>query len=154
MKRLFGLAAIPLSLVVGPVPAQAQQAAPDGDPVAVLSNCIAMKSTGSDRLEFARWIVGALGSSPQVHDVVTVSPATKDKQDRTVAELFTRLMTVDCLTESRAVSKTRGQEGFKAAGGVMGRLAVQELLGNPDASAAMSSFTKYLNDEDFKKIRP
>jgi hypothetical protein len=64
-------------------------------PMKALRECVVMKSTGADRLAAARWMVTALSSAPQMAGLVSVTPAAKPDQDRAVAALFTRLLTVD-----------------------------------------------------------
>ncbi|MCT2400850.1 hypothetical protein [Novosphingobium mangrovi (ex Huang et al. 2023)] len=120
---------------------------------AELGQCFALKSTGEDRLTLARWFVAALGSAPQTADVAKVDPAQKDKLDRQVAVIFTRLMTVDCAEQSRPLFQARSSAGFRAAGGTLGRLAMQELMGDPKtASAMLGGYTSYLREEDFADL--
>jgi len=48
-----------------------------------------------------------------------------------------------------------GSEAFKIAFGVLGRLAMQELMSNPDVNASVAGFTKYIDksklDSGFSK---
>jgi hypothetical protein len=119
-----------------------------------LGKCVVLKSTGEDRITFARWMVVAMASSPQMASVVTASATAKDDLDRKVAGLFTRLFAVDCVAEAKPVFATNNSAGMQLAGEAFGRIAIQELLGNREANAAMGSFTKYLKEEDFKILRP
>ena len=152
MKRMFGAAAIGLLLASLPQGAQAAEGQ-DAEGNA-LAQCFVLKTTGEDRLMVARWVLGALASSPQVTDLVTVDAARKDAADQGIARLFTRLITVDCATLAAPLMKTRGQEAFRLAGGALGQIAVQELMSNRSAAAAMGAFTRYLREEDFKPLKP
>ena len=86
--------------------------------------------------------------------MVKVDAAQKDQLDRQIAVIWTRLITVDCLEEARALGSKNLGAGMRAAGEALGTTAVAELLGNKEAEGAMGTFGQYLHDEDFKALRP
>ncbi len=132
--------------------ANAAMAAEEADPAAsseALSKCLTMKSTGQDRLTFASWMVAALASAPQMKDVATIAPGKKDQLDREFARVFTRLIAVDCAELSRPLLKGRDKEAFRTGGETLGRMAMQELLSNPDAAKSMEAFAKYIDPMEF-----
>jgi len=139
------------SAVLGAVPAVAQE---DYPAAAALGQCLTDKSTGADRMVLVRWFISSLTLAPQLSGVAEVKAETRDAIDRAVAATFTRLLTVDCLDQARIVAKEPGRDGFKVAGQTFGRIAAREVMGDPKADAAMGNFAKYLNDEDFAKLRP
>ena len=118
-----------------------------------LGKCLSLKSTGADRLTLAGWIASAMASAPQLKDVAVVSPEKRDELNREVAKIFTRLITVDCTEVAKPLLKAGNTQAFGASFEVLGRLAMQELTGNPEAARAMTEFTKYVNPEDFAAIR-
>jgi hypothetical protein len=120
--------------------------------VKALSDCVVMKTTGQDRLIVVKWLFAGLASAPQVAEVATITSVQKEERDRAMAGLLTRLMVTDCVTESRPLFLTHNSAGFRTVGETLGRIAMQELMGNENTAAAMQSYTKYLNPEDFKKV--
>lgn len=145
---------IALGLVVSCSPGSAMALDPAAEPAAVLGQCMTAKSTGDDRINLARWFLTAIGSAPQLKSVVTVTPEAKETQDRAVAALFTRLLTVACLDEAKAVAASSGSAGFRVAGEALGRIAMRELLSNPEAEASMGRFADYVVQGDFDKLTP
>lgn len=133
------------SYAAPPLPNEAQLAE-------ALGQCFVMQTNGHDRLAVASWMLGSLASAPQMAEVAKVDSAKKVELDQAMAKLFTRLMTQDCAAQSRPLFKAKSEAGFRAAGEALGKIAVQELLGNPAASAALGSYANYLNDSDFKKL--
>lgn len=121
--------------------------------VEALSQCLTMKSTGSDRIAFAGWLVSSMASAPQLKGLAAVSPEKRDQLNRDLARIFTRLIAVDCNTFANPLLKSGNTEAFSSAFEVFGRLAMQELTGNPEADRAMGEFAKYLNDADFEELR-
>lgn len=117
-----------------------------------LGACMARKTSSADRLAFAGWMLAAMAASPDLKDVAKVAPATKDRLDRQVAGLFTRLMTVDCLAEAKALYGTRDPLAFRLAGEPLGRAALGELTSKPEFSAALAAFTKYMDQAKFIEL--
>ena len=119
-----------------------------------LGNCLVSKTTGEDRILSARWILAAMASAPQVADVAHVEPAKKEEIDRAMARLFTRLMTKDCLEEARPLLLARDGAGARTAGEALGRIAMQELLSDPKAVAAVAKYATYIDYREFEVFMP
>lgn len=113
------------------------------------ANAWAHESTGEDRVMLAQWFVTVLNSSPKIKGVATVAPGKKDELDRKVAALFTRLMTVDCSEQARPLWRARSMAGFRVAGEVLGRLAMQEVMSGGDGDRMFSGYASYINPGDF-----
>lgn len=157
MKALIGFAAA-ASLGLGlPAQATAQGDSLSGPARAAanqLGACMARKTTGEDRLAFAGWMLAAMASSPDLQDVATVVPAKKDQLDRKVAALFTRLMTVDCPTEAKALFATKDPAAFRLSGEPLGRVAMQEIMNKPEFESALGAFANYIDESKFTGLKP
>ena len=130
------------------------QSSPDQQAqVEALGQCLTMKSTGSDRIVFAGWMVSAMASAPQLKGLAVVSSEKRDQLNRDLAHIFTRLIASDCSDFARPLLKSGNTEAFGSAFGVFGRLAMRELTGNPEAERAMGEFANYINDADFEELR-
>lgn len=146
-----------LCVAVGAADARvAAQTQPDAavaqEQARALGQCMVDSTTGYDRIAVARWMLGAMASAPQMKGLVTVDAAQKIEADKRMAAIFTRLMTVDCATQARPLFKAKNREGFEAAGGALGKIAVQELLANAETAKALAAYTAYLNESDFAKV--
>jgi hypothetical protein len=153
IRGLVGLAAVSCVTFVAAAQAQAQTQELTATGRAALNECIRLKSTGQDRLLLARWIIAALGSGPQVKDLTVVDSAKKAGLDQAVARTFTRLLAVDCAAEAKPLFMARDSAAISAAGETLGQLAVQELMANKDAAAAVGAFAQYIREEDFADLR-
>ena len=125
------------------------------DPAAeALAQCFRLSTNGKDRILTARWFLAAMASSPQLQDVAQLDPQVKEQSDIGMAALFTRLLTVDCLAESRVVfSGNDGNDGVRHAGEVLGEIAMQELFGSDASASALGDYVKYLDLEAFDVLR-
>ena len=126
---------------------------PDSDAAAkALGRCLVLKSTGEDRIGLARWVGAGVLASSHVADLGQVSTAKREAVDRQVAALFTRLITKDCVEQAKPVMTFNSSAGMSVAFEALGRAAMQELMTDPKASAAMGTFTQYLDHADFAKF--
>lgn len=112
-----------------------------------------MKTTGQDRILVARWMIAAIGSAPQLGDIVKVDTVKKDQTDQAMAQLFTRLIKEDCAEHSVPMLKSKDKDGFGTGGEALGKIAMQELLGNKTASASLMAFARYIDEADFATMR-
>lgn len=152
MRKVYGIAGLTAAFLiltgVGATPARAD------DEIETLKQCVRLSTTGKDRITAARWLLVSLASAPQIKDLTTIDPVQKVQLDKDMAKLFTRLFTVDCLEEARPIFIEPGHsKDVEEVGGVLGEMAMQELLGNKDAVAAVSAYANYLDPKAFDVFR-
>lgn len=149
MNRVMMIAA----LLAGTVPALALAQAQTADTAArTLGACLVEKSTGGDRIAMMRWMATAILAAPQLTDLASVTAAAREKADRGAAEVWTRLLTVDCFSQAQAVTKDNPAIGFRVAGESLGRVAMQELMTSPQTQQSMNGFAQYVDKEAMKKL--
>lgn len=113
-----------------------------------LSTCLADNTTGKDRKEMARWVFVGMASHPEIKTLSNVTQEKRDELDKSMAAMITRLMTETCLTEARSAMDKDGGTAFQGAFGVVGKLAMQELMSNSNVSASFSNFAKYIDQKN------
>jgi hypothetical protein len=119
-----------------------------------LGACFVAKTTGHDRVAVARWMIGAMASAPQLADITKVDKTAQDEADKQMAQIFTRLLAKDCVEFAKPLIQAKSSSAaFETAGEALGKVAVQELISNKSAAAALEGFTKYLDEADFKEMR-
>ena len=151
MKNVL-LSAAGAALALVPVSANAQAVAMPNAASLALGKCLVGKSNGEDRILVARWMGASIAMSPAMADVVTVDADKKDAIDREMAATFTRLMTVDCQAEMGALVKARDAMGIQAASGMLGQMAMQELLRDPATMQALMAHAKYIDQSAMQKL--
>ncbi len=141
MKRI--ISALAAVLIGSTITASSAIAGPATD---ALSTCMADNTTGKDRKDLARWIFVGMSVHPEIQSLSKVSKTDRDQLDRKMAAIVTRLLTENCKVQAKlAMEKEAGEAPLRAAFGVMGKLAMQELMTNPEAQSAFTSFAKYLD---------
>ena len=143
MFRSFIVAAAVL-VVATPVMAQTDPAAN------ALKTCVADNTSGKDRKDLAKWIFLAMAAHPEMRPLAGADVATAaDESSRAMAALVTRLLTVSCANETRAVMKTDAARSFVLAFEGLGVLAMQELMNDKSVKDAMGVFERYLDQKRF-----
>jgi hypothetical protein len=117
-----------------------------------LSACLADSTTGKERKQLAEWVFLAMGAHSDIkaHLAPTASSAVEDV-NKAVASLLMRLMTEDCAQEARDTYEKAGSQAFQSSFGMLGNLAMQELMGDRAVANAMTSFEKYLDAKKLSK---
>jgi hypothetical protein len=137
------------ALILGSAVAPSVQAASNID---ALAACLADSTTGKDRKDMARWVFAGMSTHPDIMSLSNVKPSDRKEMDKTLAALFTRLMTENCPGQAKIVLEKEGPKGFEAAFGIIGKLAMQELMSDPSVNASFSNFVQYLDKEKIDSV--
>lgn len=117
-----------------------------------LGSCLVDNTTGKERKELARWVFIAMSAHPEIQELSKVTAQDKEKANKDMANLVTKLMTESCVSQTKAVAKGGGADGFKAAFEILGRIAMQEIATSPKVAASFSDYTKYLDQGKFTAV--
>jgi len=138
----LALAALLIGLAITPSPATA------GPATDALVTCLSDNTTGKDRKDMARWVFAGMSAHPEIKSLSNVTETDRDQLDATLAAIVTRLMTENCQVQAKlAIEKEGGEAPIKTAFGVMGQLAMQELLANREVNSAFTRFGKFLDKD-------
>jgi hypothetical protein len=136
MKHALAALAIALALPAAAVAGPATDS---------LSACLADNTSGKERKQLARWIFVAIAAHPEMKDITNPAPELRQSVYRETGNMVTRLIADNCPREARAAVVQDGPKAFETAFGVLGRLAMQELMGNAEVNAAVGGFEQYLD---------
>jgi len=132
------------------------QAAPDEQAQQLgnqLGECITAKASAEDKPVLAKWVAVELSAAPLLTGVVTIDAAKREELDKAAAQVFTRLVTVDCADLSKQLMRSDGRSAFRSAGAALDRLAIRELIATPGVnSGIVRSYVSKLNQDDFRKL--
>lgn len=121
-----------------------------GSATNALISCLSDNTTGKDRKDMARWVFAGMSVHPEIKSLSNVTESDRDQLDKTIAALTTKLLADTCKEQAKlALEKEADQEPFKVAFGVIGKLAMQELMANSEVMSAFTSFAKYIDVKAF-----
>lgn len=151
MSKIVGLSiALLAGLAAQPVLAATIQASSGGE--AELRQCVAMSTTGADRVLTAQWMFAAMAKSPHISSFSTVPTQRKVELDKGFAQLMTRLAIKDCFREIEPLAAANLQGAFELVGRALGEIAMEELMTDKNVDKAIGEYTDYLSKDDFKPL--
>ena len=115
-----------------------------------LGECLVDKTTGHDRKLLARWVFVTMAAHPELHDMFVMTDQTRDAANQETANLFMRLVTVDCVNETRTAVDKDGALAMKLAFSKLGEVAMQELMTNPAVQASFGALDHYLDRDKLR----
>lgn len=116
-----------------------------------LSKCFVGAMTGTERTDVAKWLFFSISAHTDIKEYSRVPDDAKIYIDRKVAAMVTRLLTVDCLAQTKAALK-QNPNAVSEAFRVVGESAMQELMMDSKVKESIASYAKYLDPEAFHNL--
>jgi hypothetical protein len=139
MKQIVsGLTALLIAMALG---GQAQA----GPASTALAKCLVDSSTGKDHVVFMQWFFAALSVNPSVQSFAATTKDQRNDAARGAAAVFDRLVLVDCRKEAVAAEREDGNASLSTGFEAFGRIAVTELMADPNVTKEMSALGDYLD---------
>lgn len=107
---------------------------------------------GKERKELAKWIFLAMSSHDTIKPYSKITQSDIDESNKYMASLVTRLMTEDCPKQVKEAYKISGAKAIENAFGIVGEVAMQELMNDPKVGAAFDEYGKYIDEQKFNSI--
>ena len=114
-----------------------------------MAKCLVTSTNNRDRNKLLKWMFKIYSDHPEVSYMVDLSDREKKVIDKEMADLFTRLLSEDCIDESKNAQKYEGNIVFFRAFQSLGQVAAQGFMGNPDVQKSMK---KVYGLMDYKKL--
>ena len=144
MKKLLLFAAAALLLA-----STAAQAGPYTDD---LSKCLVRSSSEQQKAVLVEWVFAIAALHPSVKPLSSVSDAKRNDLNKSVADLFTTLLTDTCRQETQDAVKYEGPPAIQTSFALLGQVAMADLFSNPDVSKGMAAFAQYLDKSKFDAL--
>jgi len=138
LKTLMSGAALALTLAA----ASQAQAGPAAD---ALSKCVVGATSPQDRVVLMRWAYVVVSANPEFRSMTAVTDPMREDANHHVADLLTRLVTVDCRAQAVTAVRTEGPEAVEGAVKALGESAARDLFADPATLGGMTGFVKYLD---------
>ncbi|HJE29029.1 MAG TPA: hypothetical protein K8U95_07570 [Pseudomonas nitrititolerans] len=117
-----------------------------------LSRCLVGATTSTDKTELIRWVFATASEHPSVSDISSVTSAQREQMDYSIAMLFERLLTGDCLEQTQNALQYEGVSAMQKGFEVLGQVAMTGLMSDSKVSQAFSRFGKHLDASKFETL--
>lgn len=115
-----------------------------------LGKCLVKSTSRDDQTQLIVWLYTAMGTHPDIRTYSKVDDAQRGSATRRAADLYIRLITVDCRPETVAALKNEGNSSLESAFSLLGQVAMQGLMREPNVAHALSLLA---GDFDKSKIQ-
>jgi hypothetical protein len=102
-----------------------------------LSKCVVKATTPDDQIVFMQWMFSALTLHPAVSNLTSMTPEQRAAFQKKAADLFVRLLTVDCRQQALDAAKYEGGTAIATSFQLFGGAAMRGLTSNPEVAAGM-----------------
>ena len=119
-------------------------AGPFGDEMA---RCLVTSTNQRDRTKLVKWIFRVYGDHPEVSYMVDLSVREKNVIDKDVAGIFTRLLSEDCVDETKKALNYEGDDVMFNAFRVLGQVAAKGFNDNPNVEKSINKFVELVDIE-------
>lgn len=128
---------------------QPAQAGPYADD---LSKCLVSSTSKDDRASLVTWMFSAASLHPAVKSIASVTPKQLDDANKHAGELFMRLLTDACKSQTQQALQYEGASTIQTSFQVLGQVAGQELFTSPEVGAALAGMSKYIDEARLKEL--
>ncbi|WP_326538359.1 hypothetical protein [Pseudorhodoferax sp.] len=115
------------------------------------AQCLTDNTTGKDRKDLAKWIFVGMAAHPEIRSLSAITPEATEEAQKAMGRIVTQLIGTACAQEMAAAVKADGPTGINAAFEHLGKIAMQELMSNPQVNATIGGFERFI---DKKKLEP
>ena len=119
-------------------------AGPFGDEMA---KCLVTSTSNRDRTKLVKWMFRVYGEHPEVSYMVDLSDREKKVIDKDIADVFTRLLSEDCVDETKKALDYEGENVMFTAFQALGEVAAQGFNVNPIVEKSINKFTEFIEYE-------
>lgn len=114
-----------------------------------LSRCFLESTSEQDKLEYMRWLVASMSLHPALDDLTAVQPEERVKLNQSMAALTYRLMSKDCLEETKAAFMFEGENALMSSFQLFGEAAAELILSHPIVDESVKEVDKYFDGEGY-----
>jgi hypothetical protein len=117
-----------------------------------LSRCLVSKSTEADKGKFMGWMFSAVSADPGLQKFTNLDRAKRNQLAKDAADVFQRLLLVDCRKEAVAALRAEGDNTIEQSFGALGRAATQQMFQSQEAQTELDALGKNFDTEKIKAL--
>lgn len=110
-----------------------------------MSKCLVKSTSEADKSLLIKWVFAAMASHPDVKSLSNVSTEKGDELNKNVSGLLISLLTEKCKPETQQAIQYEGPKALEVSFEVLGQVAMQGIISNPDVVGYMSGLGKHMD---------
>ncbi len=114
-----------------------------------MAKCLVTSTNKRDKTKLIKWIFRVYGDHPEVTYLLDLSDREKMVIDKDIANIFTRLLSEDCIDETKKALDYEGENVMFNAFRILGNVAAQGIVDNPEVKKSINKFVELI---DYEKL--
>ena len=110
-----------------------------------LTKCLVQSTTTADKTTLVQWIFSMMTLHPQVSTMASLTKEQRTKASKDAASLSQRLLTQNCLNETRQAISHEGISVIEQSFNQLGQIAARELFSDPAVTSGMAEFATFID---------
>ena len=118
-----------------------------------LSTCLVLSTGDADKFKLANWVFRVMSEHPHIKNSIgnVYSPNQQTLADVQAAELFMRLLSKDCINESREAFRYES-DAWATAFETLGEQAFTVMMTNAEVTSGLEKFIEYVDMEKLRRV--
>ena len=117
-----------------------------------LAKCLVKSTSEADKNDLVKWMFAAISSHPEVKWMASISQTQREELNKNTAELFMKLLTESCKSETKQALKYEGPSTLEASFKVLGGVAARGLMSHPDVGNYIAGLDNYLDNQKLESL--
>lgn len=116
-----------------------------------LAKCLVESTTTSDKNALVKWMFAMAALHPAVKSIASITEAERTQSSRDTAQLFERLLTESCRTQTRQAVKYEGATALQTGFQMLGQVAARELFADPGVARGLADLENHIDSQKMKQ---
>lgn len=145
----YSVVAVSVALSLAILPCQSALAGPYSDD---LAKCLVRSTTDADKTYLVKWMFAAVALHPQVRSIASISDTQRDDLNKNVAQLFVRLLTESCRSETQEAGKYEGAAALQGSFQLLGQVAAARLFSDPAVARGLAELENHVDKQELENL--
>ena len=116
-----------------------------------LAKCLVESTTTADKNALVKWMFAMAALHPAVKSIASITEAERTQSSRNTAQLFERLLTESCRTQTRQAVKYEGAAALQTGFQLLGQVAARELFADPSVARGLADLENHIDSQKMKQ---
>lgn len=118
-----------------------------------LGRCLVESTSHADKTNLVRWIFAISSLHPEVAPISNITDEQRKRMQQQTADMFQRLMTQSCRDETKQAVRYEGaQMAIQTSFGLLGQIAMKEMMGHGEVNAGFERFAQHVDAEKLREL--
>jgi hypothetical protein len=116
-----------------------------------LGKCLVSGTSDQDKQKIVEWLFAVMARHPTISSFVNLPAKKRERIDKDMAALFTRLIGTTCKAKAVDALKYEGVSSFELAFNILGQVASQQIFDAPEVAKGADGYLRFMDMNSLEK---